>query len=80
MGFAPGNVVKVVEGTDIADFMPDVIGYVGYVVAVEIFDEGHPPAVIVKLIGWEDVIFFSDNELELIPKSVPTSEQVTVEV
>ena len=66
--FSPGDVVRVNEGTDVTDFLPDVVGYVGYVVAVEQFDVDQPTAIIVKLIGWEDVIFFAPNEVELIPK------------
>jgi len=78
--FVAGDVVQVMEGTDLAEFMPDVVGFVGYVVAVEYFDEGHSPAVIVKLIGWEDVIFFAGEELALMSKSLYDVEQVATEV
>tara|TARA_Y100000034_G_scaffold92959_1_gene112412 strand:+ start:706 stop:930 length:225 start_codon:yes stop_codon:yes gene_type:complete len=68
----PGDVVKVRDDCELLTIMPELRGQIGVVVAREKLDDEEtwmPGAVIVKLMEWEDVVFFSDDELEIFPKA-----------
>ncbi len=71
MTSAPGDVVRVREDCELLTLMPELKGQIGVVVSredPELFEDWMPGAVLVKLMGWEDVIFFADDELEVMPK------------